>query len=191
MAKFFALSFLLQSCLVVQAQQYGNNVPAIQKQMLAAMDTCIEYMTAALICHPPKRKLEKVCSRATRTLDRPVTWRWNKCNFSITIDLEVFSLMQFTIKQLENVKIVVDDNLQLVIVVTWLISILNLMLWTTSVILSLLSIRKLRTLTTATLLILMTTSMLDPMKGKLKKEKSREEKFLLLNKGVKNSLWIH
>ena len=60
MAKFFALSFLLQSCLVVQAQQYGNNVPAIQKQMLAAMDTCIEYMTAALICHPPKRKLEKV-----------------------------------------------------------------------------------------------------------------------------------
>merc|ERR1711868_314199 len=59
MAKFFALSFLLQSCLVVQAQQYGNNVPAIQKQMLAAMDTCIEYMTAALICHPPKRKLEK------------------------------------------------------------------------------------------------------------------------------------
>ena len=60
MAKFFAFSFLLQSCSFVQAQNYGNNVPAIQKQMLAAMDTCIEYMTAALICHPPKRKLEKV-----------------------------------------------------------------------------------------------------------------------------------
>ena len=112
MAKFFALSFLLQSCLVVQAQQYGNNVPAIQKQMLAAMDTCIEYMTAALICHPPKRKLEKVFSGLSGpSLD-------DNFIFSITIDLEVFSLMLFTIKLLENVKIVVDDNLQHAIVVT-------------------------------------------------------------------------
>ncbi len=40
----------------------------IQKQMLAAMDTCIEYMTAALICHPPKRKLEKVSYEALWTI---------------------------------------------------------------------------------------------------------------------------
>ena len=61
MAKLFAISFLLQlGVQPIQGNQYGNNVPAIQKQMLAAMDTCIEYMTAALICHPPKRKLEKV-----------------------------------------------------------------------------------------------------------------------------------
>ena len=113
MAKFFALSILLQSCFVVQAQQYGNNVPAIQKQMLAAMDTCIEYMTAALICHPPKRKLEKVFFRVIRTLDDK-----NNCIFSTTTDLEAFSSMLFTIKLLENVKIVVDDNLQHAIVVT-------------------------------------------------------------------------
>ena len=28
--------------------------------MVQAMDECITYMTAALICHPPRRKLEKV-----------------------------------------------------------------------------------------------------------------------------------
>ena len=110
MAKFFALSFLLQSCFVVQGQQYGSNVPAIQKQMLAAMDTCIEYMTAALICHPPKRKLEKVNYRVIWTTDSGFTVY--KCIFSTIIDLVAFSSMQFTIKLLENVKIVAAGNHQ-------------------------------------------------------------------------------
>ena len=189
MAKFFALSFLLQSCFVVQGQQYGSNVPAIQKQMLAAMDTCIEYMTAALICHPPKRKLEKVNYRVIWTPDSGLTVY--KCIFSTIIDLVAFSSMQFTIKLLENVKIVAAGNHQHEIDGNWLISIPNSMPWTMSGIQWLLSIRKLKMLMIITMPIPTTMNMLHPMMVKLNKESPREAKFLHWKEGVRNNLWIH
>ena len=44
----------------VYSQSDQQAVPLFQQKMVAAMDTCIEYMTAAMVCRPPKRKLEKV-----------------------------------------------------------------------------------------------------------------------------------
>ena len=50
----------------IHSQSDEQAVPLFQQKMVAAMDTCIEYMTAAMVCRPPKRKLEKVSLSSVR-----------------------------------------------------------------------------------------------------------------------------
>ena len=78
---------ILFSSVYSQSDQQAA-VPLFQQKMVAAMDTCIEYMTAAMVCRPPKRKLEKVIEMLFQKGP-------NFIGFSIIIDSGPFSLMPY------------------------------------------------------------------------------------------------
>ena len=53
---------VILGAVTVSGYDSGSSQLDIEQRMVIAMDTCIEYMTLAMQCDPPKKKLEKVCN---------------------------------------------------------------------------------------------------------------------------------
>jgi len=97
----FLLVLLIGAGVRGSENEYNKQLD-IEQRMVIAMDTCIEYMTLAMQCDPPKKKLEKV--RLIMYTDIQLV------KFSIPTDWVGSSSTPFTTAASENVEKLENDG---------------------------------------------------------------------------------